>query len=203
MQYPNAILLIGPTGSGKTPAGDFLENTRLDGCACHHFDFGEHLRKIAADGHPEISEADRQFLETVLRGGALLENTRFYLAETILRGFINDRELREEDILILNGLPRHVDQADDVCTLVNIVRVICFDCSPDVICERIAQNTGGDRIGRVDDDQAAIAAKLAIFKKRTLPLLDYFQKRGVPVHTICVDTTTQPIDVCRLIESRE
>lgn len=195
-----AILLIGPTGSGKSPSGDFLEKAGLKGCACHHFDFGEHLRKIVADGHSGICEPDRLFLKTVLSGGALLENERFYLAETILRGFIKARGIAESDLLVLNGLPRHVDQAEDVCALVDIVQVVCFDCSPAVICERIAKNSGGDRTGRTDDAQDAIAAKLTIFKERTLPLLEYFQNREVPVHKICVDTTTQPVDVCRLIK---
>ena len=199
MHHPKAILLIGPTGSGKTPAGEFLENAGLDGCVCHHFDFGEHLRLAVAEGHPDISYADRKFLETVLRGGVLLENNRFYLAETILRVYIRDRGLGETDVLILNGLPRHADQADDVCTLVDIVRVICFDCLPDVICDRIAENSGGDRTGRTDDDHAAIAAKLTIFRERTLPLLDYFKKKGVPLRTVSIDTTTRPADVCQLI----
>lgn len=203
MQQAKAILLVGPTGSGKTPSGDFLENTGLNGYTCHHFDFGEHLRQTVANGHPDISETDRRFLQTVLRDGALLENDRFYLAETILRGFIKDRGVNESDALVLNGLPRHVDQADDVCSLVDIVQVICLDCPPEVICDRIKQNSGGDRTGRMDDDLEAIAVKLDIFKQRTVPLLDYFRNRGVPIQTICVNAITQPRDVCRLIEGSD
>jgi hypothetical protein len=45
----------------------------------------------------------------------------------------------------------------------------------------------------------APVTKLTIFKARTLPLLDYFREKGVPLRTVAVDTTTQPPDVCQLI----
>jgi len=35
-----AILLIGPTGSGKTPLGDWLQAYGFCGHRCHRFDFG-------------------------------------------------------------------------------------------------------------------------------------------------------------------
>ncbi|MCX7427258.1 MAG: hypothetical protein NTW96_16720 [Planctomycetia bacterium] len=42
----DAMLLLGPTGSGKTPLGDLLERRGLGGRRCVHFDFGAHLRRI-------------------------------------------------------------------------------------------------------------------------------------------------------------
>ena len=41
------ILLLGPTGSGKTPLGDRLQIRDLWGRRCHHFDFGVRLRDVA------------------------------------------------------------------------------------------------------------------------------------------------------------
>ncbi len=200
MKRHKALLFVGPTGSGKTPCGDFLEVSGMGGgCSCHHFDFGENLRRVVTEGHPAVSEEDRTFLSGVLRGGALLENERFYLAEAILGAFLQERAMRDGDILILNGLPRHVDQAADVDALVDIARVVCFDCSPEAVCERIRINTGGDRTGRTDDDLTAITAKLALFRERTLPLLEYCRRRGVPVHTLSVGVSTQPADVQALL----
>ncbi len=39
-----AVLLIGATGTGKTPFGQQLETQDLWGKRYHHFDFGEQLR---------------------------------------------------------------------------------------------------------------------------------------------------------------
>jgi hypothetical protein len=39
-----AILPLGPTGSGKTPLGDYLEERGLFGRRCVHFDFGEKFK---------------------------------------------------------------------------------------------------------------------------------------------------------------
>jgi hypothetical protein len=43
-----ALLLLGPTGAGKTPLGDWLEAHGLWGRPCHHFDFGANLRAVVA-----------------------------------------------------------------------------------------------------------------------------------------------------------
>ena len=51
-----AILLLGPTGSGKSPLGDELEANGLNGRRCLHFDFGRRLRR-AAEGRPATLDA--------------------------------------------------------------------------------------------------------------------------------------------------
>ena len=48
MARPAALLLIGPTGSGKTPLGDLLDREGLWHRRCCHFDFGERMRRIVA-----------------------------------------------------------------------------------------------------------------------------------------------------------
>jgi adenylate kinase family enzyme len=50
-----AILLLGPTGSGKTPLGQVLERRGLWGHRCSHFDFGDNLREIVARDEPDES----------------------------------------------------------------------------------------------------------------------------------------------------
>ena len=52
-----AILLLGPTGSGKTPLGQVLEERGLWGHTSRHFDFGASLREIVACNQPDTSIA--------------------------------------------------------------------------------------------------------------------------------------------------
>ena len=84
-KYP-AILLLGPTGSGKPPFGAYLEKHGLSGRRCFHFDFGEQLRRI---GEHRItpaycSEDDIVYIKKVLKEGVLLENETFYIAKNVL-----------------------------------------------------------------------------------------------------------------------
>jgi hypothetical protein len=46
------MLLIGPTGVGKTPFGSCLEKNGFRGRRCLHFDFGHELRTVAQQEVP-------------------------------------------------------------------------------------------------------------------------------------------------------
>ncbi|ABW66952.1 nucleoside monophosphate kinase [Desulfosudis oleivorans] len=193
-QY-NALLLVGPTGSGKTPLGRYLEEHGLNNRACVHFDFGENLRNVARNGHPSVSEDDRLFLEDVLHRGALLENETFYLAEAVFGAFVEDRQVGKDDLVVLNGLPRHLDQAKDTDRLVTIQTLVHLVCTPEGVCRRISQNTGRDRTGRVDDTPEQIARKIAIFNSRTLPLIDYYHGKGATVCRVEASVDVTPSDM--------
>lgn len=112
----DAILLLGPTGTGKSPLGNQIEKNGLHGNRCVHFDFGHELRSIAnSDQTPEgFHAADVSFIRDVLDKGLLLENEHFHIAEKIVLQFFRRNDFREDDILILNGLPRHASPAASV-----------------------------------------------------------------------------------------
>ena len=71
-----AMVLLGPTASGKTPLGELLEVRGLGGRRCAHFDFGECLRRVVRQGQSDVavSAKDVQFLRGVLETGVLLED---------------------------------------------------------------------------------------------------------------------------------
>lgn len=187
--HKSAILLLGPTGSGKTPLGEYLEDSGLWGKQCFHFDFGANLRNAAERGK------DADFIKEVLAGGLLLENEHFHIAEEILRSFMQKKNVGDEDLVVLNGLPRHVGQADDVDGIVRIEQVVHLRCSPQVVFERIAGNTGGDRDGREDDSVDKIRNKLEIFRKRTAPLLDHYRKKNAGIVEVEIQADTRPAEI--------
>jgi adenylate kinase family enzyme len=208
-----AILLLGPTGAGKTPLGQILEEQGLYGWRCLHFDFGANLREVVDCSRPDdwIAASEIEFLRTVLDSGALLEDEHFPLAARVLQRFVArsvgqdtglpDRSRLEAcPTIVLNGLPRHVGQAEAMKETVRVQLVICLACSPDVVIERIRTNIGGDRTLRKDDDLDAVTRKLAVFQKRTAPLVAYFQQRGATLATIHVSAAMGAADMWRMLE---
>ena len=167
----SAILLLGPTGAGKTPLGAMFEANGLSGRRCVHFDFGENLRRVVGRGQPDehFSEQDIEFLTEVLETGALLEDRDFPVAQRILSSFLDSQGVDSDAIVVMNGLPRHEGQARALSGSLLMNNVILLRCSLQVVLQRIARNTGGDREGRTDDNPAAIERKLAIYDQRTAP----------------------------------
>ncbi len=201
MSLRRAILLIGPTGSGKTPLGGWLEAHGLSGCRCHHFDFGAMLRAVAADPPGNFTADDILVVKNVVETGGLLENETFYLALRILRTFLELRQPEEDDLLIMNGLPRHTGQADAISEYVKIIAVLHLECSVRTIRERLRRNSGGDRTGRTDDVRDLVMQKLSIFADRTRPLLAYYHDRGVPIIPVRVRSGTLPSEICAELEN--
>lgn len=194
MTRNEGILLVGPTGAGKSPLGDLLAESGIGGKRCFHFDFGENLRGVSAGEKisKSFSQPDLQIVEDALTKGLLLENDSFHIARKILHAFMKEKSVGKQDLLIMNGLPRHIGQAKDTDQLVNISAILSLECTPQIVQARINRNTGGDRTDRTDDSLPEIQAKLQTFEKRTYPLLDHYRSMGVPVHPINIDVGTTP-----------
>jgi len=194
--YP-AVLLLGPTGSGKTPLGEYLESRGLWNTPCVHFDFGANLRDAVAGNQPDgaLMPEDLAVLRQVLETGALLEGKQIGIAQRLIRAFLESRKVERDTWLVLNGLPRHLGQARALETVLNVQVVVNLDCSEQTAFARIRRNSGGDRAGRADDDPAAVAKRLDTFRHRTAPLLAYYGARTARVLQVPVaaDTTPQPV----------
>jgi len=200
----SAILLLGPTGSGKTPVGERLERRGLAGQRCVHFDFGANLREaVATAGEVHGLAADEVvFLEGVLHANALLEDEHFPIARHIIEGFCRRRGVGRDDWLILNGLPRHVGQAEDVDGLVDVRAVLQLECPVEIVRERIRRDAGGDRAEREDDSAGEVERKLRTFAERTMPLLDHYCQKGVILCAFAVTVNTVPDDIVAELERR-
>ncbi len=170
---------------------------------CFHFDFGHELRTIAGHEFPPegFNREEHTFIKDVLHRGLLLENEHFHLAWKILYAFRERCMLRENAILVLNGLPRHINQARDMAGIVRVGAVVVLECAADDIAKRIRTNTGGDRSGRTDDGIEMVGKKLEIFHERTLPLIDFYERAGSKVIRSTVSVTSTADTLYREIQS--
>jgi adenylate kinase len=183
-----SILLIGPTGSGKTPLGEEIERRGLHGRRCAHFDFGAALRRLVAgqDDRTFLSEEELTAVRSSLASGALFEDRDMPMILKILGAFAEARALEPDSLLVLNGLPRHVRQAEALAATVSVGLVVSLEADAGVIRERLRLDPGGDRSGRPDDTVEAVGRRLADFAERTLALLGYYRKRSCPIVSIRV-----------------
>lgn len=194
------ILLFGPTGVGKTPFGKQLETEELWNRKVYHFDFGDHLRK-AADGKI-LTSGEISTIKKVISENALLTDEDFPIAEKLLKSFIKEKEIDPAiDIIALNGLPRHIGQAEKIDEFINISLLIVFSASPHIIAERIKINSGGDRAERTDDTIEEIERKLEIYKERTIPLIEYYRGKDRNIVEIPVDEETLPVYIFQALSS--
>lgn len=185
MRLISSILLIGPTGAGKSPLGKEIEKRGLLGQRAHHFDFGENLRKVAKDELP-FPEKEKNLIRTILSEGRLLRAEEFFLAEKILHTFLNLNNFNGRDLLLLNGLPRNHSQAESLSSKIQIKKVIYLHLDEKTLFLRLKNDPAGDRKGREDDLKELITKKLKWFKEKNLPLLEYYSQKGVKILEISV-----------------
>lgn len=181
----DSLLLIGPTGSGKTPLGDLLARRGFLGRTAHHFDFGAALRSAVSDQSSYTAD-ERSFVRGVLERGQLLENEHFVLARKIVAGALDRCGFSPGDLLVLNGIPRHAGQARDIASLAFVHALVVLDCGADAVSCRLRENVGGDRKDRHDDGPVLVRKKLEVFHERTRPLIDHYEHGGCKVYRLSV-----------------
>lgn len=198
----SALLLVGPTGAGKTPLGDRIAVGGLWRQHWLHFDFGAQLRRAVAEGRPgeHLSPTDLDLLGQVLHRGLLLEDHQFPLARRIFEAFLAAAQAGPDTSIVLNGLPRHAGQAQAMAELVTVRAVVELVCPAEVVGQRIGSNVGGDRAGRPDDQPDAVRRKLETYAARTAPLVAYYRQRQVPI--VPIDVTAEMTDA-EMFESLE
>lgn len=192
-----AMILFGPTGSGKTPLGRLIESRGLHGAAWRHLDFGEELRR-AAGGSDSISAFDpkeREALRRILEEHRLLHDDELWIAERILRDFITKGWALPGGArggIVLNGLPRNVQQAELVGRYCEPRLIVELSADAATIRERLRTNRGGDRGGRADDAPDAVISKLEWYRRETEPLIELYRGMGCTAIQIPISPDTAP-----------
>ena len=189
------IVMLGAPGSGKGTQAKLLEADR----GVPQISTGDLLRTAVAEG-TELGLIAR----AVMEAGELVSDAivsamikeRFGAADAA-GGFI------------LDGYPRTLAQAEDLNGVLGelgleLDAVILMDVSTDVLMKRLTgrrtcsktgkllniyfsppeelaacRDAGGELLRRDDDNEEAIANRLAVYERQTAPLIDYYRGRGL------------------------
>ncbi len=198
-----AALLIGPTGSGKTPLGNCLASKGLWGRRCFHFDFGAELRRINAGGSEhDLSRSELDVVRNSLETGSVLEPHDYGIAGKLIARFIEINSISPADRVLLNGFPRDARQARFTSEFLELNALIRLTASPEVARERIRLNSGGDRTGRSDDTAELVERKLRDYRKQAERMIHFFEVKGSSVYSISVEVNSKPEEMVRELEKQ-
>lgn len=184
------ILLLGAPGAGKGTQAQFI----MDTYGIIQLSTGDMLRAAVKSG----SELGKQ-------AQALMDAGQLVTDELVIQ-LVKDR-IQQEDCkngFLLDGFPRTLAQADAIKAAgINLDIVLEFDVPDNLILDRIIGRrvhpgsgrvyhvrynppkvadvddvTGEPLIQRVDDQEATVRDRLAVYHKSTAPLKAYYQEEA-------------------------
>ncbi|XP_068196763.1 adenylate kinase isoenzyme 5 [Antennarius striatus] len=166
---PKVILVIGGPGSGKgTQCLKIAERYGFQ-----YVSVGELLRKKMI--HNATSNRKWSLIAKIITNGELApqETTITEIKQKIMK-------IPDANGIIIDGFPRDVGQAlsfeDQICTP---DLVVFLACTSHRLKERLQKRA--EQQGRPDDNPKAIDRRLTNFKQNSVPLVKYFQERGLVV----------------------
>lgn len=178
-----AVLLFGPPGVGKGTQGQILGNIP----GFFHHSSGNVFRSLAI-GSPEGKEVYRY----ISQGHLVPDELTMTIWKKSLQGQIGVSAYKPyEDLLILDGIPRNVKQAELLEVEVDVRRVVQLICgNEEQMIHRIKRRA--IRENRVDDaNEQVIRQRFQVYREKSEPLLNYYPKDMV----FQVDAMQSPAEV--------
>jgi adenylate kinase len=159
-------LFMGAPGSGKGTQGKVLGTIpRFFHCAC-----GEVFRSL--DLRTSLGQ---KFIEYSSKGLLVPDDLTVELWRTKIEAQVLESEYKPDiDALVLDGIPRSINQAKLMENLIDVRRVFHFSCpNRDELVRRLRKRAIKDN--RFDDaSEEVIRKRLATFEEQTEPVLNFY-----------------------------
>ena len=182
MKY-KTYLLFGAPGSGKGTQGKTLGSIpRFYHCPC-----GDVFRSI--DTRTKVGKA---FLEYSSKGQLVPDEITVELWKEAIDAAVDGHQFKPDiDTLVLDGIPRNVNQAKIMEAMIDVEKVFHLSCpNRETLFSRLKKRALKDN--RLDDaNEEVIQRRLAIYDEESKPVLSYYSKECVSV----IDATQPPAKV--------
>lgn len=186
----STIVLLGPPGSGKGTQGEKLSDelgyTRLS--------TGDMLREAVRNG-TDLGKKAKEYMDS----GALVPND-------LIIGLMKEKIAQAKGGVILDGFPRTVEQADALAEQLDVDLALNLDVADEELINRLTKRRscpdcnavyhliynppkqegvcdkcGGKLYQRDDDKEETVLNRLKVYRENTMPLIDYYAKKGTLV----------------------
>ena len=163
--------MFGAPGAGKGTQGKVLGAIPN----FFHCDCGDAFRSLRTD-----SEIGRIFVEYSSRGQLVPDETTVALwRESISKSIAAGRFHPDQDVLVLDGIPRNVHQARMLGDTLDVIAVFYLSSrNPENLVERLQRRAIKEN--RLDDANLdVIRQRLKTYEKETRPVLNFYGKKLV------------------------
>jgi adenylate kinase len=169
----NTVLLFGAPGSGKGTQGKILHGIP----GFFHSSTGDMFRQLDTE-----SEMGRLFWSYAGAGKLVPDNIVVKAWQQFIKGMaLTNKFLPMSQILILDGMPRNVEQAEMLEEIIDVKLVIYLKADLPKMVDRLRGRAVKEK--RFDDaDETVIQRRLEIYEHETRPVLEYYPaEKIVPI----------------------
>ena len=156
------LLFLGPPGAGKgTQASLLCKKQDL-----LHLSTGDLLRSEVAMGSKLGLEAAK-----IMNSGGLV-------SDSLVLSIVENKLVNHGQGWLLDGFPRNISQALGLEALLVKIKqpidaVLLIELTDEMLIERLLSR------GRSDDNVSVIRHRLEVYKEKTAPLIDHYNKQGL------------------------
>jgi adenylate kinase len=180
----HAMLLFGAPGVGKGTQGKVLG--QIPGM--RHLATGNIFREL-----DQQSDLGRRVSQHMKRGELVPDDLTIQIWRQYVQRLIDERKFTpQRDLLILDGIPRSLNQAKAIEPHIHVLRIIHLTCTDiDGMVMRMKRRALQEN--RPDDaDEAVIRRRFEVYEAQTQPVLSYYDPRliarvnavGAPVEVL-------------------
>ena len=177
------LLILGAPGSGKGTQGKVLGSIPR----FHHLACGDVFRSL--DTRTTLGQ---KFVEYSSRGELVPDDVTVQLWHANVKQRVDAHQFKPEiDFLVLDGIPRNVEQAQFMEPHIEVLKVFHLSC-PDrtELARRLRKRALKDN--RFDDaNESVIQNRFATYEAETKPILDYYAGERV----VDIDASQSPAKV--------
>ena len=188
--------MFGAPGSGKGTQGKVLGTIPR----FYHMACGDVFRSL--DTRTPLGQ---EFVEYSSRGQLVPDETTVKLWRASINDSVKTRQFKPDiDFLVLDGIPRNVEQARFMETHIEVMQVFHLSCPDrDELARRLRKRALKDN--RFDDaNDEVIQKRIRTYEEESKPILDYYSQGGYAGKNIVtmIDASHPPAKVVHDILSR-